>query len=105
MPKEVLLDSTDVPIMLTTLCLSKHKLSSKELYLPSETDDYVNWGLLVQLFVRYSLHTQGQMKANFQLALNFMQSKLDDALNRVTTVAKHGAIKDDRFLKKFLRTC
>lgn len=38
--------------------LSKHKLSSKELYLSGETDDYVNHGL-AQMFVRFDVQTQG----------------------------------------------
>jgi hypothetical protein len=37
--------------------LSQHKLSSKELYLPGQADDYVNWGL-GQLFVGFYVETR-----------------------------------------------
>jgi hypothetical protein len=44
----------------TSICLTKHKLFSKDLYLPGETDDYVNRGL-ARLFVRYYVQTQGRV--------------------------------------------
>jgi hypothetical protein len=65
-------------------------------------DDCANHGL-AQLVVRYYVQTQGRTKTNSGLAFNFMHSKLDDALNKANKVAKHGAIKDGRFLKKFLK--
>jgi hypothetical protein len=87
---------------LSPTILTRHNLPSKDLYLPGRTDDYVNPGL-AQLFLRYYVDTQGRTKPNFCNALHFLQRLLDDSLNKANKVAKHGSIKDDQFLKKFLK--
>jgi hypothetical protein len=71
--------------------LKKHKLPSKDLYLPGVPDDYVNRGL-ARLFLQYFVEKLGFTKTNYSLALNFMQRKLDDSLNKAQKVAKRGAI-------------
>jgi hypothetical protein len=83
--------------------LKKHKLPSKDLYLPGVPDDYVNRGL-ARLFLQYFVEKLGFTKTNYSLALNFMQRKLDDSLNKAQKVAKRGAIKDDGVMRKFLQT-
>jgi hypothetical protein len=85
---------------LTTTTMSRLNLSSKDLYLPGRTDDYVNRGL-ARLFVRFYVETRGRTKTNFGNAIHYLQRVLDDSLNRANKVAKRGSIKDDRFLTKF----
>jgi hypothetical protein len=87
---------------LSPTILTRDNLSSKDLYLPGLTDDYVNMGL-ARLFVRYYVDTQGQTKTNFGNALNFLERLLDNLLNKANKIAKRGSIKDDRFLKRFLK--
>jgi hypothetical protein len=82
--------------------LIRHNLTSKDLYLPGPSDDYVNRGL-ARLFVRYYVEIQGRTITNFGAAINYLQRVLDDSLNRANKVAKHGSIKDDRLLTKFKR--
>jgi hypothetical protein len=80
--------------------LTSHNLTSKDLYLPGRSDDYVNRGL-AQLFVRFYVDTWGRTITNFGAAIHYLQRVLDDSLNRANKVAKRGSIKDDRFLTKF----
>jgi hypothetical protein len=47
----------------------------------------------------------GRTKTNFGVVFNLMQCELDDSLNKANKIAKHGAIKDDRILKSFLKIC
>jgi hypothetical protein len=86
-----------------SISLHKHNLPSKDLYIPGAPDDYVNRGL-ARLFLRYYVEKQGRTRTNYDLALNFMQRKLDDSLNKANKVAKRGAIKDDSYMKKFLKS-
>jgi hypothetical protein len=85
---------------LTTNTLSRFNLTSKDLYLSSRSDDYVNRGL-ARLFVRYYVEKRGRTKTNFGNAIHYLQRVLDGSLNRANKVAKRGSIKDDRFLTKF----
>jgi hypothetical protein len=86
-----------------SVSLTKHNLPSKDLYLPGVADDYVNRGL-ARLFLRYFITTQGASRTNYDLALNYLQRKLDDSLNKANKVAKRGAIKDDKQMKAYLKS-
>jgi hypothetical protein len=85
---------------LNTATLSMLNLTSKDLYLPGCSDDYVNCGL-ARLFVRFYVDTRGHTKTNFGNVIHYLQRVLDNSLNRAKKVAKRGSIKDDRFLTKF----
>jgi hypothetical protein len=88
---------------LSELDLAKHQLSSKEIYLPGQSNNYVNRGL-ARAFVRFFVQNQGRTKTNISMSINFLQRLLDDSLNKDNKVAKRGAIKDDAFFKKFKKS-
>jgi hypothetical protein len=60
-----------VQASLTTATLTRHNLTSKDLYLPGGSDDYVN-SRLARLFVKYYVEIQDWTITNFGAAINYL---------------------------------
>lgn len=77
-------------------------LSSFNVYLPEQTHDYVN-RKLVRLFVKTYVRSLGYSQSHYTEAINFLQRLLEDQMSDGGCVARKGSIKDDRYLKDYLK--
>jgi hypothetical protein len=77
-------------------------LSSFEVFLPDQTHNYVN-RKLVRLFVKTYVRSLGYTKSHYTEAINFLQRLLEDQISDESCVARKGYIKDDRYLKDYLK--